>query len=46
MLAQSSSSDEISKLLQEKNADELTFITEILREICSNIKGGRITIEN
>ena len=34
--------DEISKLLQDKNADELSFITGILREICSNINGGRI----
>jgi len=36
--------DEISKLLKDKNADELHFITNILREICFNTKNGTITI--
>lgn len=35
--------DEIAKLLNDKNSDELTFIIGILREICSNLQDGRIT---
>ncbi|MGM9551075.1 MAG: helix-turn-helix domain-containing protein [Clostridia bacterium] len=34
--------DEISKLLADKNSDELSFIIGILREICSNIHDGKI----
>ena len=34
--------DEIAKLLDGKNPDELSFITGILREICSNIHDGQI----
>ncbi|MBE7030030.1 MAG: helix-turn-helix transcriptional regulator [Ruminococcaceae bacterium] len=35
--------DEISKLLRGKNEIELEFIIGILKEICSNIKNGKIT---
>ena len=38
--------DEISKLLQDKNSEELSFITNVLREICSNLKDGRIVIKS
>lgn len=34
--------DEFLTLLQDKNADEISFILNVLREICSNIKDGRI----
>ena len=34
--------DEIKLLLQDKNNDEISFILNILREICSNIKDGQI----
>ena len=34
--------DEIAKLLNNKNSDELTFIIGVLREICSNINNGQI----
>ena len=37
--------DEISILLQNKNVDELSFITNIVREICSNIEDGKIVIK-
>lgn len=35
--------DEIAKLLNDKNSDELSFIISILREICSSLHDGRIT---
>ena len=35
--------DEIAKLLNDKNSDELSFIIGILREICSNLQDGKIT---
>ena len=35
--------DEIARLLNDKNSDELSFIIGILREICSNLQDGRIT---
>lgn len=38
--------DEISKLLQDKNSDEISFITDIIREISSNLKDGKIIIKN
>lgn len=38
--------DEISKLLQDKNSDEISFITDIIREISSNLKDGKIIIRN
>ena len=34
--------DEIAKLLSDKNDTEIYFITCVLREICSNIKNGKI----
>ena len=34
--------DEIAKLLQDKNSAEISFVTGILREICSNLKDGKI----
>lgn len=34
--------DEIAKLLNDKNSDELSFIIGILREICSNLRNGKI----
>lgn len=34
--------DEIAKILEHCNGDELQFIAGILREICSNIKNGKI----
>ncbi len=34
--------DEFLTLLQDKNADEISFILNVLREICSNIKDGKI----
>ncbi len=40
-----SKQEEILKLLDGKSAEELTFITGIIREICSNIKDGKITVE-
>ncbi len=33
---------ELSRLLACKNSDELSFIIGIVREICSNIQGGKI----
>lgn len=38
--------DEISKLLQNKNSDEISFITGIIREISSNLKDGKIIIKS
>ena len=38
--------DEIAKMLQNRSADELSFITGILREICLNIREGRIISGN
>ena len=34
--------DEISKLLQDKNSNEIAFITNILQTICLNIEDGKI----
>ncbi len=34
--------DEIAKLLEGKNSDELNFIIGVLREICANINNGQI----
>lgn len=34
--------DEISRLLHGMNSDELSFVTGILREICTHIQDGRI----
>lgn len=34
--------DEFLTLLQDKNVDEISFILNVLREICSNIKDGKI----
>lgn len=34
--------EEILKLLEDKNSDELQFIIGIIREICSNTKDGKI----
>lgn len=38
--------DEILKLINNKNATELAFITGILREICANIQDGKIIVNN
>ena len=37
--------DEIAKLLEGKNADELLFITGVLREICSGICDSKIIVK-
>lgn len=37
--------DEISKLLADKNSAELTFITNVLREICFSLKDGKLNID-
>ncbi len=34
--------DEISKLLSGKTKEEIDFVTGVIREICSNIKDGKI----
>lgn len=34
--------DEIAMLLKDKNEVEISFIINVLREICSNISGGKI----
>ncbi len=33
---------EIAKILENCNAEELGFITKILREICANLKNGKV----
>lgn len=35
-------SDEIAKLISGKTPEDLSFITRVLREICSNIQDGKI----
>lgn len=35
--------DEIFKILQNKNTDELNFIINILREICTNLHDGKVS---
>lgn len=37
--------DEIAKLLEGKNSDELSFIIGILREICANTHNGKICVQ-
>ncbi len=34
--------DEIAKILADCNAAELRFVTKVLREICANLKDGKI----
>ncbi len=34
--------DEILKLISRKNTSELSFISGLLREVCSNIEDGKI----
>ncbi|MBQ7960849.1 MAG: helix-turn-helix transcriptional regulator [Clostridia bacterium] len=35
--------DEVLKILQNKNADELDFIVNVLKEICNNLKDGKVS---
>lgn len=37
---------ELSKLLEHKTSNELHFITNIVREICSNIKDDKIVLQD
>ena len=34
--------DEIAKILSDCNAAELRFVTNILREVCANLKNGKV----
>ena len=37
--------EEIISLLENKNKDEISFVTNIVREICLNTNNGKITIK-
>ncbi len=37
--------DEIMYLLQDRTPSELTFITGVIREICSNLSDGKIVLK-